>query len=218
MACFRVDPQKAGSVIQGGLEPVRFGRKALAVVSLYEYRKTSIAAYREVGVAIACAPKGVTLPAWALFSLFGSLDKGVVGFNVIDLPVTTAAACAARREIWSYPRFVTPIGFDLRNGAFAGDVAYPDETRKILTFSCQAGPGVRAPLLYLIFYSAHKGMMLRTLVNTRGKGQFCLPGLMRLEVSDSQHPMAQRLIALGLEDAKPASELQLRANSGLVLP
>jgi hypothetical protein len=46
---------------------------------------------------------------------------------------------------------------------------------------------------------------------------------MRVSVSDSRHPMAQRLKALGLDRAQPfcvfhSNKLQLRLNAGAVVP
>jgi hypothetical protein len=87
----------------------------------------------------------------------------------------------------------------------------------------RAGPGLPAPLLDLVLYSRHRGQMLRTLVNTRGGCRACLPGSLRLRVSGSSHPMAQRLKRLGLDNARPAlvfhsHALQLRLNAGAALP
>lgn len=80
---------------------------------------------------------------------------------------------------------------------------------------------VRRSHLRLIRYH---GKLLRTLVNTRGGARTCLPGSLRVTVSDdSKHPMARRLHALGLQNVKPilvfhSHALQLRLNAGAVLP
>jgi len=223
MAFFWADCDKAQSQLSEGLDVVRFGGKALVVLAFYQYRKTSIADYNEVGTAIACVPKGTRQPNWPLLSLFRSVDKGVVGFNVIDLPVTTPAACAAGREIWSYPKFVTPIDFALQAGRFAGSVHNPSGGEPICTLTGDLGLGIPAPLIDLVLYSLHQGHMLRTLVNIRAKGRMCLPGTLRLQVGTARHRMADNLRAMGLEEAKPAfvvhtHGLQLRLNSGAELP
>lgn len=223
MAFFWVDCTHAQSMLEQGLEVVRFGRKALAVLAFYQYRTTSIGSYNEVGTAIACVPKGTPQPTRPLLSLFKSVDKGVVGFNVIDLPVTTPAACAAGREIWGYPKFVTPIDFSMQEGRFHGVVHNPAGGNPVCTLSGKIGPGVRAPLINLILYSRHHGQMLRTLVNIRAKGPMCLPGTVRMHIGSSSHHMAENLRALGMQDARPAfivhtDGLQLRLNAGAVLP
>lgn len=225
MALFRVDFYKAQALVADqGLQAVRiFGGKALVAMAFYQYRETSIADYNEVGVAIATVPNGTKVPMFPLLSMMNALDKAPVGFCVIDLPVTTPAACAAGREIWGYPKFVTPIGFSLKGNDFDGVVTDPATSKDLARLSGKAGIGVPGPLLDLVLYSRHNGNMLRTLVNTRGGAQTCLPGSLRVTVSDdSQHPMAQRLRALGLHNAKPtlvshSHALQLRLNAGAVL-
>jgi hypothetical protein len=158
-----------------------------------------------------------------LLSLFFKLDTHRAGFHVVDLPVTTAAACAAGREIWGYPKFVAPIGFALDGASFRGAVANPDGQGSLLTLSGKAGWSVPAPLLDLVLYSSLEGRMLRALVNTRGGGRIGLAGSMRLDVADSDHAMCRHLRALGLKNAKPAfvsftRRFQLRLNAGAVLP
>lgn len=223
MAFFWVDGDKAQSLLSEGLDVVRFGRKALVAVAFYEYRATSIGVYNEVGTAIACVPKGSRVPKRPLLSLFKPLDQGIIGFNVIDLPVTTPAACAAGRDIWGYPKFVTPIDFSLQQNQFHGVVQDPDGHGPLCTLSGKAGLGIQASLINLILYSRHHGNMLRTLINIRARGSMCLPGSVRLHVGPRRHRMAENLLALGLQDAKPAflahtHGLQLRLNSGAVLP
>jgi hypothetical protein len=200
------------------------GGKALAGIAFYQYRDTSIGVYNEVGVAIAVVPSGTKAPRYPLVSMLNTLDKAPVGFCILDLPVTTPAACAAGREIWGYPKFVTPIAFSLKGSQFDGVVTDPDTHQDLLHLSGKAGAGIPGPLLDLVLYSRHNAGLLRTLVNTRGGAHICLPGSMRATVSDSStHPMAQRLRALGLHHARPAfvfhsHALQLRLNAGAVLP
>ncbi len=75
--------------------------KALVAIGLYQYRETSIANYNEVGTALVVVPKGLKPSKAALLSLYGNPDKSDMGFFVIDLPVTTADACASGREAWA---------------------------------------------------------------------------------------------------------------------
>lgn len=224
IAMFWVEHQRAKAQVAAGLEVVKFGNgKALVAMAFYEYRETSIADYREVGVAISVVPAGAKAPSMPLLSLFSSLDNNAMGFYVIDLPVTTAAACAAGREIWGYPKFVTPIDFSLQGRRFSGAVADPAGGRPMVKLSGTAGLGLPGPLLDLAVYSPHQGKMLRTLVNTRGGSMICLPGSIKLDVSPGEHPMAQRLRSLGMHQCSPAfvsytHALQLRLNAGAALP
>ncbi|RQO56270.1 hypothetical protein DBR47_17150 [Paucibacter sp. KBW04] len=225
IAMFWVELEAARKVLAAtGMSPIQFASgKALLALAFYEYRETAIAPYNEMGVAIAALPTGQRAPSLPLLSLFYGLDRERAGFYVIDLPVTTAVACAAGREIWGYPKFVTPIGFELNQKHFNGTVSRPEGGGDLLSLSGKAGMAMPGPLLDLVLYSSLNSKTLRTLVNTRGGGQIALPGSLRLRVSRSEHPMVQRLLALGLEQARPAfvsytHKLQLRLNAGAVLP
>jgi hypothetical protein len=223
MALFFVDPDKAAPFVsKDAFDLVLFGGKAMVAVAFYEYRTTSIADYKEVGVAIAVKPRGAATPRYPLRSLMGSLDKHSIGFEVINLPVTTEAACAAGRDIWGYPKFVTEIDFSLNGRDFRGSVNNPDGKGSIVSLSGRLGIGVPAPLLDLALYSVHNGQTLRALANTRGGGTLSLPGSLKLEIRSSEHSMARNLAALGLAGKTPAfvsrtDRLQLRLNLGAAI-
>lgn len=222
MALFRVDVDKAAAVVRDpGLTVVPVvGGQTLVGVAFYEYRHTAIAPYNEVGVAVTVALRGTSVPRPALLPLLGPLDKNPLGLHIVDLPVTTEAACAAGREAWGYPKFVTPIGFTMQGKHFRGTVTDPQDHSDLVTLEGRFGLGIRGPLLDLALYSRLDGRMLRTLVNTRGGATVSTGGSLRLKVSaSSRHPMAERLRALGLDGAKPvcvsrSDRLQLRLNAG----
>ena len=226
MGLYWVDYDKARALVTDpGLEVLRLrGNKALAGTAFYEYRKTAIAPYNESGLAIAVAPKGARVPRWPLLSLLRSVDKNPLGFHILDLPVTTEAACAAGKEAWGYPKFVTPIRFDAAGRGFEGVVSDPQDGSALMALRGRMGLALAGPLLDLVIYSRHQGQLLRTLVNTRGGARLALPGSMQLTVSPSStHPMAQRLRQLGLDGARPfcvsrSDALQLRLNAGAALP
>ena len=224
IAMFRVAYDAAQAIVEPqGLRAIRFGGgQALVALGFYEYRHTASASYNEVGVAIAALPAGTAQPAFPLLSMFYGLDAPRAGFYVVDLPVTTPAACAAGREIWGYPKFVTPISFALQDGRFSGAVADPGGSGDLLSLSGKIGLSLPGPLLDLVLYSRHEGQILRALVNTRGGGKMGLPGSLRLQVKQSDHVMSKNLLAMGLQDARPAfvsytHKLQLRLNAGAVL-
>ena len=220
-----IDLERAQAlVVNTGLEAVRFENgKALIGVNFYDYRNTSVGSYREVATAVAVVPKGLTPPRFPFLSLFGNMDKVAMGFYIFDLPVTTAAADVAGREIWGLPKFVTQIDFARNGERFEIRVTDPDTKDTILKFSGVGGVGAPGPLFDAVLLSSKHGKILRTVVTTRGGAKFRFAGSIRLEVSDIQHPMAQRLIALGLKDAQPSffsqsDKLQMRLSAGAPLP
>jgi len=221
LALYEVNLEKVAPLLNTKLVDVaKFpGGKALVALALYEYRETAVGAYNEVGVAIATVPAGTAQPKHPWLALYQSLDTRMLGLTVIDLPVTTAAACAAGKEVWGFPKFITDISFSLSGSAFSSTVKDPDNEEDIITVSGSAGLGVPGPQLDILLYSQREKDLLRTLVVTRGGGRLCSPGSIRASVGNGTHAMAQRLRDLGIHGQKPklvfySHGLQLRLNDG----
>ena len=181
--------------------------RALVALSFYEYRETSIGSYNEVGLAVFAVPPEWRRMPLGLAELYAPLTLRRLGAHVIDLPVTTAAANAAGRELWGYPKFVTKIPFELRGRAVRGSVLDPDRDGVICSLEGLIGRGVPAPPMSLMTYSRRDGELLRTHVNVRGRVTIGRPGTVVLRVGASQHRMAANLRALGLDDARPLAVL-----------
>lgn len=203
-AIFAVDWELAEDLLENtGLQAVRFpGDKALAGVAFFEYRKTSIGVYNEVGVVIV-----VTLanrPTKGLLRDFvrPSAER-IAGFHILDLPVTTEAANSAGREIWGYPKFVTDIPLQFGDRRFAGSVKDPVTGQNILTLEGAWGPSLTVPGFDLCLYSLREGQMLRTVVETDARMQTAGGRGFKLTVGPSTHRMAENLRALGLDGARP---------------
>jgi len=191
-------------VEEHGLRPVRFlGGRALAVTSFYEYRQTSIGPYNEVAVAIAVVRQGESQPRLPLTALYAGFDRRRTGFFIVDLPVTTAIACAAGREIWGYPKIVTTIDFKLAGRDFRGDVHHPSSGAPLLTMSGRIGHALPFPSMSPVLYSTLDGRMLRSRVDVRGAVRLGLPGSLRLHLGVADHPLTTHLRDLGLEHARP---------------
>jgi Acetoacetate decarboxylase (ADC) len=222
-AWYLIDPERATSLIsREKLELIQVGGKALVVVSFFEYLQTTLGPYNEVSVAVAVKPKRAATPRFPILSLMRPVDKNIVGFEILDLPVTTSLADVAGREIFNFPKFVTEITFSLGGKSFFGSVRDPEGSDAIVSLGGEVGPGVRWAVPDMVLYSVRDGQLLRTNVNTRGVGHNRLPGTIRLRVGDSQHPMAERLKQLGLDGLKPAwiataQPFQSRLNQGVAI-
>lgn len=226
-AYFLVDKARVEKILQGtGLVPaLTIGGKALVALACFEYRDTSVGVYNEVGVALAVTRQGdtVTLGGWQdVLTTISHPEERHVGFHIIDLPVTTAAANAAGREIWGYPKFVTAIPFSLKKHQFDCQVMIPDGSGTIMKLSGRIGASMGISPLSLTLLSLRKGEMIRATVNVRGASRLAMAGSLKLSVPDSSHPMAQRLNLLGLDGEKPIAvswthDFQSRLNGGVVI-
>lgn len=223
VALFSIDRDAAAAeVADQGLRPA-LTRSGSSVVFLagYDYRVTSIGPYYEVGVAIPVVP--VDAPSGNRWHQVLRDEEGPgrdLGYHVLHLPVSTAAANAAGREIWGLPKFVT--GMDVRHSGreVLVRVDEPDGSGRIMELAGRAGPGIPAPSLPIVLYSTLDGQMLRTTVNVRGGNSLRPGGTVRLRIGDSGHPMAQTLRRLGMHNKRPVSlltthDFQSRLNLGV---
>lgn len=220
LAMFTVDPDRVERLLDKALQPVRLlSGKALMIMACYEYRDTSVGVYNEVGIALWAAPRKQTIGRRPLASLYSPLDHQHTGVYITDLPVTTPQANAAGREIWGYPKFITPIEFSLKQRAFSCTTVDPDTQESIVTLSGTVGLGIPLPPISPVIYSRKDDHLLRTLVNVRGTTQSCLPGSLRLVLGSSTHPMTERLRLLGVDQRQPfcaqySHRFQSRLNAG----
>lgn len=226
-AFFLVDRARVETLLAGsGLVPaLTVGGLALAALACFEYRSTSVGAYNEVGLCVAVTRPGEAqeLGGWKdMLATLQQPEMRHVAFHILDLPVTTAAANAAGREIWGFPKFVTQIPFALNGRELSCQVMAPGTATPVMTLSGKMGPSIPATPLSLALLSRHQGHLCRSTVNVRGGTRLALPGSVRLEVGEGGHVMAERLSALGLDKARPLALMwthafQSRLNEGVEL-
>lgn len=199
--------------------------RGLVGLACFEYQETSIGPYNEIGIAVAVVPPGVRPRLGHWLQLMADVDspRRETGFYVLHLPVTTPAACAAGREIWGLPKFVTPIqyGHAARDvEIILADPGHPDDrARAIFELSGRLGASVPAPAPGLLLYSQCQMQWLRTAVNVRGGSQLSTGGGLALRLAASSHPMAETLRSLDLSGARPSfvvtsDRFQSRLNAG----
>lgn len=205
VALFAARIERVREALAGtGLEPAAAGRRhAIVGLSFYEYRRTSVGVYNEVGTAIFCVRAGEPSTPLAFADLLRGPRRRHVGTYVLDLPVTTSLANAAGREIWGYPKFVTPISFRLTGRELDTAVHDPSGTGDICRLAGRLGRGIPAPPLSLMTYTHLDGALIRTHVDVRGRVMLRAAGSLTLRVGPSTHIMAEHLRGLGLDGARP---------------
>lgn len=213
-AFFMVPTERVNRVLvqkgAGALSPgCQIGGRALVALACYDYQDTSIGPYREIGLAVPVLPPGVrpTLGHWLQTLTDVDSPSRQLGFHVLHLPVDTEAACAAGREIWGLPKFVTPIAYEDTPGQariVLHDPRHPYRADlAILRLEGRLGAGLPGPSVSPLLYSHHEGCWLRTPVRVRGGGQAHVRPALLLRTGGSAHPMAQVIRELGLDGARP---------------
>lgn len=202
------------------------GNKAVVGLQCYEYRDTTVGVYNEVGVGIPVVKQNEKPSLFALIDLYRNPKKRKTGFYVIDLPVTTAAACAAGREMWGFPKFITEIPMTLSGRRLDVSVKCPDKlgstntSDSIFSFKGKMGLGLPSPPLSLKLYSYLNSEELDTAVNVRHGASLRSTGSVKISIGNSSHPMANRLRALDLNGKSPlalmsTTNFQSRLNLGI---
>ncbi len=201
IASFLVDPERTVGLLPETLVATQvFPGKTLVSVAFFHYVDSSVGPYHEMGLAIAARPRaelGFPATAWQ------PLRSPLPSMYILDLPVTTAMANAAGREIWGYPKIVVPIDFQLRAGEIDCAVYDSGASRRLCHLHGRAGFGLPLPAPNLITLTCLDGRLLRTLIDMRGRVIHAGVGSLRLDCEANDHPLSQHLCQLGLHTRPP---------------
>jgi len=194
-AMWRVDPSLAQPLMPSHLEPWSIFGKALAMLCIFEYRRTSIGPYGEIGLGVLARRKG-TKPSLtrALRDLRSEEDQALW---VANLPVTTEGARAAGVEIWGYPKYVA--GIETR---FVRDEVRAElEGEFVLTMG--KGRTVRTSGLPFVTFSMKGEQLVRTVVDVDHHVRWGAASTVDLRIT-GEGPTTKSIRALGIEGKRPA--------------
>jgi len=194
-AIFRINADKAKAFLPGNeLHPVRLWTKGLLVVSVMDYRHTSIGKYIEFSVAIACTwgqkPAPRLLPG--LFpSLFGT------GQFVVNLPVSSEISVKGGKGIWGMPKEQGSLDYKITETAVSSQ--YDIEGQLGVRITIPRSKRAWFPLsIGAANYCAFRGMIWRSTIHFKSKAGFTLfPKGAELLIGD--HPKVAHLKALEIE-------------------
>ena len=188
VATFLAPPDQASGLLASvGLQPM-LQEDGRAMVDLYciEYRKTDIGPYNEVGLTVRATAPGDPIPA----------------SYVLNLPVNTAIACRAGREIWGYNKFVAAIDVESEGKAFS--TVLRDAGREIIgALEGTRGASVPAPPTDILTFTSQHGRLVKTLISVPTPSFASSGGSFLFKVGTSDHPMAGNLRRLALDGARP---------------
>jgi hypothetical protein len=185
-ASFAVPAARVAEIVSPtGLVPARLpGGRAMASLAFVRYVDGDLDPYHEVAVAFlvddpAAHPSGAR-----------SGGKGVL---IHRLPVDQQFTCEAGREIWGFPKFVTPI--EIREEPRADSCFLSVDGRPALTLTVRHG--VRAPMrsTALDAFSFRDGVLRRTRWELRGRGSRMRLGGVQVALGSGE--IADELRSLG---------------------
>lgn len=184
------------------IEPWPLLGRAVVALFAWEYRDSTVGAYNEVGLGIQARRRGST-PSLLRLGLDMSADADQ-GIWVVNLPVTTQAACTAGVDLWGYPKYVTPIATSFEEDGARARLG--DE----LTLSLGRLHGPSLPGFPIVTYSAQRGRLLRTVIEVRHRARWGTGLGARLDLH-GDGPTAASLRALGLDGKKPLASFRTDA-------
>ncbi|MCZ0985075.1 acetoacetate decarboxylase family protein [Streptomyces diastatochromogenes] len=219
--CFAVDAAAARSLLPDvtWLVPSRLGRRALAVLSLYEHRCSTIGPYAEIALSVLVDDLWRPRPFDVATDLLRRVDLRRTGRYVLSLAVSSEESRVVAQEVWGQPAVRTAAEVDLMNRAVG--VTAPELG---LTVEGRLGPGLRCPEADWVLYGRRGDSTVRTLVRAHGRLRLHTGTGVRLQLDTAAaEPMAGQLRRLGIDTARPlfvlsCPQFMLHRSAGAVLP
>lgn len=169
-------------------------------LAVCRYDDTDLGQYHEVAVGFVVrshdAPAGLSAA-----QRVREFATGAIGVYIHRLPVDREFSCAAGRDIWGFPKWVTTIDIDESAGARTSSgagttVRLVDDGVHILSLTVAAGGRLALPSQAPPSYSYADGVLRRTRWTTSAQGVAGRLGGATLVLG--RHPMADELRSLGL--------------------
>jgi hypothetical protein len=174
--------------------------KALVALAVCRYDDTDLDPYHEVALSFVVRSHDAPPDPGPLGRL-REFATGAIGAYIHRLPVDQAFTCAAGRDIWGFPKWITTIDIDepgpgeQRHGC-GTTVRLVDDGAHVLSLTMASGGPIRLPSQAPPSYSFRDGLLRRTAWETSAEGVSGRPGGATLVLGD--HPMADELRSLGL--------------------
>jgi hypothetical protein len=174
--------------------------RALVALAVCRYDDTDLDPYHEVAVSFVVRQHDAPAGASAAQRV-REFATGAIGAYIHRLPVDQEFTCAAGRDIWGFPKWVTTIDIDepapgSRGRGSGTTVRLVDDGAHVLTLTMASGGRLSLPAQAPPSYSFADGVLRRTEWTTSSTGTTGRFGGATLVLGD--HPMADELRSLGL--------------------
>jgi hypothetical protein len=206
MAVFTIDPAAAQKLIPGNeIFPFRFGSRALLVVTVVDYLKTTIGRYIEFSLALACTHGSRRAPPF-----LPALLQSRYGFGqfVYDLPVSTDISVKGGKGIWGMPKHQANLDYTVGDKVVSGQPA--------IRIEIDRPKSAWLPLsMTAVNFCAFRGMLFKSSIYFTGRAGFTFKkkGAARLMIGT--HPRVQALRALDI-DPEPLATVFVPAADGVL--
>ncbi|HEX4937894.1 MAG TPA: acetoacetate decarboxylase family protein [Candidatus Kapabacteria bacterium] len=203
LTLFLCDLDRVRQQLEGtGLEPALVvGRRAIVTMAIYDFIHCNIGAYHTLPVSIPVWRDQGFRPRSAWRELFLPADKRHMGFYMLSAPTSSNASCTAGRELWGFPKHLVEIDFKLQGTRVACRMSAGHDS--LLEFGGRGVPLSWIMQLDINLFSIKQDLLLRTLLNTRGRFRAHFPFGYQLRLGSTDHPATRPLRALGMDRKRP---------------
>ncbi len=193
-AGFPIDLEAARKLLPGNeVHPFQLWSSGLLVITVIDYRDTSIGKYIEYSIAIACTHGKRPAPRLLPMVFQKSFDLGQF---VFDLPVSTEVSVKGGKGIWGMPKHQANLDFVEKDGKISAQYDKDGKMAMRITIDDPGGSGLPFGAGG-VNYCAFRGLLMKSTVGFRGKVRFSLRNP-RAELLLGDHPNVAPLKTLNI--------------------
>jgi hypothetical protein len=194
-AAFTIDAEKAAQLLAGTeVHPFRLWNKGLLVVTVIDYRVTTIGKYIEFSVAIACTHG--SKPAPRLLPGIFSKHYGTGQF-VVELPVSSEISVKGGKGIWGMPKHQANLNYIVGDDWVSSQ--YDLDGKLAIKIEVKRPPSAWLPVnVGASNYCAFRGLLMKSNIFFKGKMGFFLNKKGSARLTIGSHPRVQALKQLNI--------------------
>ncbi len=195
LAVFPINADKAKALMPHEIHPFRLWNKGLLIVTVIDYRETTIGKYIEYSIAIACT-HGLQAAPRLLPAVF--MKHYGTGQYVLDLPVSTDISVKGGKGIWGMPKHKANLNFLIGDKKISSQ--YDLDGQLVTYLEIDKPTRTHLPMsMSAPNYCAFRGMLMKSSIHFKGKLGFSLFGKNKARFIVGDHPRAQILKTLDIE-------------------
>ncbi len=213
MAGFLCDYEKAKALLPGNeLHPVKaFGGKAVFMVTVIDYRHTTIGKYIEYSIALAVTRGGKPAPAMLPALMMKTYKTGQF---ILDLPVSTEISVKGGKGIWGMPKHKANLDFIITDKQVSAQ--YEKDGQFAFRIEIDKPQRTNFPVnISATNYSHFRNMLMASYIHFKSKGgiKFGKKATGRLFIGD--HPRVKPLKELRIQ-SKPFFTMYMPEANGIL--
>jgi len=199
MAAFPINAEKAAALMPGNeIFPLRLWNRGLLVITVVDYRVTTIGKYIEYSIAIACTHGASPAPRLLPALFMKTFDTGQY---VYDLPVSTEISVKGGKGIWGMPKHQANLDFIIGDKAVSAQ--YDCDGQFAMKIEIARPKKTWLPInLGALNFCEFRGMLFKSYIYFRGEVGMELFGNAKATLTIGDHPRVKALKDLEV-DHKP---------------